>query len=58
MELALVFGIIGAIWAGTLASNKNLNPIGYALAGFFLPLIGVLIAYGAARQEPRRDAAA
>lgn len=55
MAIYLVFGMIGAIWAAILASNKNLNPVGYAIAGFLMPLIGVLLAYGAAARPAAPD---
>lgn len=54
LALAFLFSIIGAIWSANIASRKNLNPLGYALLGFLLPLIGVLVVYGAAPQTPER----
>jgi hypothetical protein len=37
---------VGAIWAAAVAGGKNLNMAVFAILGFLLPLIGVLIAYG------------
>ena len=43
MGIAIVIALIGAIWCAIVASNKNLNVLGYTLLGFFFPLIGVII---------------
>ena len=52
MEIAILFGFIGAIWSAVVAGNKNRNPIGYLVLGFLIPLVGVLVAYGAAPLPP------
>jgi len=56
MALYLIVAIIGCIWATNIASGKNLNVAVYAIVGFLFPLIGVLLAYGAAKQEPKEVA--
>ena len=56
MALYLIVGFIGCVWAAAIASGKNLNVAVYGTVGFLFPLIGVLIAYGAAKQEPKEVA--
>jgi hypothetical protein len=43
MGIVIVFMIAGAIASGVVASSKNRDAIGWGLAGFFLPLISLLI---------------
>ena len=56
MALYFIVGLIGCIWAAAIASGKNLNVAVYAIVGFLFPLIGVLFAYVAAKQEPKEVA--
>ena len=56
MAIYFIVGLIGCIWAAAIASGKNLNVAVYAIVGFLFPLIGVLVAYGAAKQEPKEVA--
>lgn len=44
MEIAMLacFCFIGAIWCALVASNKELNVMGYTLLGCFFPLIGII----------------
>ncbi len=53
MGIALLIGIIGAFWTASLASRKNLNVLGYAILGFLLPLIGVLVVLSAEDRNPK-----
>lgn len=39
----LVVGIAVAVICARIASNKGRGPVGYALLGFFLPLIGLIV---------------
>lgn len=45
MQIAiwLVVGVVCAVICGIVAKNKGRNPIGFALLGFVLPLIGVIV---------------
>jgi hypothetical protein len=56
MAFYFLVSLVGCIWAAAIASNKNLNVAVYAIVGFLFPLIGVLVAYGAAKQEPKEAA--
>jgi hypothetical protein len=39
----LIVGIVVAIICARIASGKGRGPVGYALLGFFLPLIGLIV---------------
>lgn len=53
MELiGLIAWAAAAIGAGAIASSKNRSFFGYFLLGFFLPIIGLLIAIGMAPRQP------
>lgn len=43
MVIALVVCTISALWCGLIAQRKHLNPAGYALLGFLLPVIGFVV---------------
>lgn len=36
--------IVGAVISGAIAAGKNRNAFGWGALGFFLPLIGVIVA--------------
>ena len=40
---ALIVGFVSALVCWILADRKNRSPIGYAIVGFFLPLIGIVL---------------
>lgn len=42
--LSLLVAVVGAIWAGHLAEDRRRNVIAWGALGFFLPLIGVVLA--------------
>ncbi len=44
MEIILIVAVLGGVIAGAIASSKGHSFIGYFLFGFFLPLIGIIVA--------------
>lgn len=43
--VALVVAIISGVVCYRIAGNKGHNAIGYGILGFFLPLIGIIVAF-------------
>ena len=53
MEWLITILIAGAIGAALIASNRGGDPIQWGLIGFFLPVIGVLLAFTVGKQCPQ-----
>jgi hypothetical protein len=51
LAFAFLISFIGAIWSANIASRKNLNVLAYAVLGFLVPLIGLLIVFAAEPAE-------
>jgi uncharacterized membrane protein YgaE (UPF0421/DUF939 family) len=49
--IALAVAIISAFISAKLAGKKGHNPTGYAILGFFLPMIGIIVAALLAEKE-------
>jgi Na+-translocating ferredoxin:NAD+ oxidoreductase RnfA subunit len=49
--IGLVVAVACAFFSAKLAGNKGRNPIGYGVLGFFLPLIGVIVAAVVPRKQ-------
>jgi len=58
MGIVFFISLIGAAACAMIASNKNLNVAGYGVLGFFLPLIGVIIALCVPAAAPPSNATA
>jgi hypothetical protein len=41
---AFIVGCVSALVCWILAQRKGRSPIGFAIVGFFLPLVGIIIA--------------
>jgi len=44
--------ILGAVISGVIAAGKNRNALGWGALGFFLPLIGVIVALILDKKQP------
>ena len=44
LGFALALSCVGAAWSGAVAQRKNLEAIPFAVAGFFFPLVAILVA--------------
>lgn len=56
MGIYIIIGIIGALWAAAIANAKRLDPAGYAILGFLLPLVGFIVAHVAKTEPPAEGA--
>jgi len=55
--MVLFIAILGALISAAVAAGKNRNPLGWGALGFFLPLIGVIVACFLAEGTPESPAA-
>jgi len=53
MALCFLVAFASSLFATAIASGKNRNVAVYAILGFWLPLLGVLLALAAEKQEPK-----
>jgi hypothetical protein len=50
--ISLVISIVCAAICYRIAINKDRNPVGWTLLGFFLPLIGIIVIALLPRKRP------
>lgn len=42
--ISLTIAVVSALVSGYIASNKGRHVVGYAILGFFLPIVGLIVA--------------